>query len=148
MSDELASTIIVLGTAVVLPIVLSLLSLRKKNEAEKIRKEITLAALEKNASIDIKDLIKEMNRPNKLLKEKLLQKLQWGILTSLIGLILAIAIVCMCYTGGVSTNRIWTLGIAGTCLTAVGISYCASFIVGKKMLAKEMELEEQEMQRK
>lgn len=41
--------------------------------SERNRKEIILAALEKNADIDIEELVRKMNKPEKLLKEKLLK---------------------------------------------------------------------------
>ena len=46
-----------------------------------IGKEIILAALEKNADIDIEELVKKMNKPEKLLKEKLLkdENSHWSI---------------------------------------------------------------------
>ena len=77
--------IVSLGVCVVLPIVIVALSLKHKLESEKNRKDIILAALEKNSNINVEELVRKMNKPDKLIKEKLLRKFQWGILTSIIG---------------------------------------------------------------
>ena len=80
-SVHFTGMIICLGIGVVLPIVIVALSLRHKLESEKNRKDIILAALEKNSNINVEELVKKMNKPDKLIKEKLLSKFQWGILT-------------------------------------------------------------------
>ena len=49
MDKNLAVIIIVLGTSVVLPILLVFFNMRRKMDSEKNKKEIILAALEKNA---------------------------------------------------------------------------------------------------
>ena len=59
-SKDIAGLFIVLGTAVILPITIVFLSLKKKIESEKNRKEIILAALEKDANIDIEELVRKM----------------------------------------------------------------------------------------
>lgn len=135
----------VLNTAVVLPISIVFLSLRRKIESEKIKKEIILAALEKDASIDIEELVRKMNKPDKLLKEKLLRKLQWGLVTAFLGLGLLITSGYMGYIGGSSPGDIYVLGLGGAVLLAVGIAFIISYVVGRKMLAKEMESEEQKL---
>ena len=138
----IAFIIIVLGTAVILPISIVYLSLKRKMTSEKNRKEIILAALEKNANINIEELVRKMNVSDKLLKEKLLKKLQWGLAAAFLG-VGAIAIGgCMGYGGGSHPNDIYTLGLAGAVLLAVGIAFIISYVVGRKMLAKEMEAEQ------
>ena len=52
-SHYIVALFIVLGTAVILPITIVFLALRGKMASERNRKEIILAALEKNADIDI-----------------------------------------------------------------------------------------------
>ena len=82
---DVVGLFIVLGTAVILPISIVYLSLKSKMASEKNRKDIILAALEKNANVDIEELVRKMNKPEKLLKEKLLKKLQWGMLAFILG---------------------------------------------------------------
>lgn len=133
---------IVLGICVVLPIVIVFLLLKMKMDSEKNRKEIILAALEKNADIDIEELVKKMNKPEKLLKEKLLNKLQWGMLTMFLGIgLIGFSIYLFVEEiGGTDTPMFcfqW-----GITAFAIGIAFLANYHIGKKMLAKEMEAEE------
>ena len=141
-SHDIVDLFIVLGTAVILPITIIFLELRGKMASERNRKEIILAALEKNADIDIEELVRKMNAPDKLLKEKLLKKLQWGLVTAFLGVGAIATAGCMGYVGGGHPKDIYTLGFGGAVLLAVGIAFIISYIVGRKMLAKEMEADE------
>lgn len=145
-SVHFTGMIICLGIGVVLPIVIVALSLRHKLGSEKNRKDIILAALEKNPNINVEELVKMMNKPDKMIKEKLLSKFQWGIFTSIIGLGFLILSSIMGYTGGFSTDNIQFLGISGAVLLAIGIAFLLTYFYGKKMLSKEMEAEEKNMQ--
>lgn len=144
-SHDIVGLFIVLGTAVILPITIIFLELRGKMASERNRKEIILAALEKNADIDIEELVRKMNAPDKLLKEKLLNKLQWGLVTAFLGVGAIATAGCMGYVGGGHPKDIYTLGFGGAVLLAVGIAFIISYIVGRKMLAKEMEAEERNL---
>lgn len=143
--DGLEDVLVPLGICVFLPLMAIWLTIRKKMHAEDIRKEIILAALEKDASIDIEQLVSKMNKPEKLLKEKLLKKLQWGMLAMFLGIGLmgfAIYIYAM-HLGG--TDHPMNYFLCGLAFFAVGIAFLANYHVGKKMLAKEMEAEEQNL---
>ena len=147
-SHDITGIIIVLGTAVILPITLVFLTLRNKIESEKSRKEIILAALEKNADINIEDLVKQMNKPEKLIKEKLLKKLQWGMLTFFLGVgLIGFGIFLHITRMGGTDDPLTSISI-GLVMLAVGIAFLANYHIGKKMLAKEMEAEEQNMKQK
>lgn len=142
---DITGIIIVLGTAVILPITIVFLTSRKKMQFEKNRKEIILAALEKNADIDIEELVKKMNKPEKLLKEKLLKKLQWGMLAFFLGVgMIGYGIYLNCNPMGAKYDPL-EMTCVGLALFAVGIAFLANYYIGKKMLAKEMEAEEQKM---
>ena len=144
-SHDIVGLFIVFGTAVILPITIIFLELRGKMASERNRKEIILAALEKNADIDIEELVRKMNAPDKLLKEKLLNKLQWGLVTAFFGVGAIATAGCMGYVGGGHPKDIYTLGFGGAVLLAVGIAFIISYIVGRKMLAKEMEADERNL---
>ena len=126
----------------VLPIMVVWLTLRnKKNETDK-RTQIVLAAIEKNPEMDIQELLKKMAPKEKLLKEKLLEKLQTGCLATIVGVALlgvSFYIDCM---GGMKTSKLHMMYIGGGICMAVGIAYLVSYFLGKKMLAKEIEAEE------
>ena len=145
MFSHITGIMIVLGTCVVLPISIAYILSKRKIEFEKNRKEIILAALEKNANIDIEELVRKMNAPSKLLKEKLLKKLQWGLVTAFLGVGAIATAGCIGYAGGGSPMDIYTLGFGGAVLLGVGIAFIISYVVGRKMLAKEMEAEEQNL---
>ena len=144
---DITGIAIVLGTAVVLPITIVFLSLRRKMKSEKNRKDIILAALEKNADIDIEELVKKMNKPEKLLKEKLLKKLMWGCIFTIIGIgLLLIEIMTFDYRHIPGKEDVWLFtGIWTFTAFGLGISFIINYFVGKKMLSKEMEAEEQNL---
>ena len=79
-------------------------------------------------------------------KEKLLSKFQWGILTSIIGVGFVTLSSIMGYQEEDYTDNIQFLGISGAVLLAIGIAFLLTYFYGKKMLSKEMETEEKNMQ--
>ena len=144
-SHDIVGLFTVFGTAVILPITIIFLELRGKMASERNRKEIILAALEKNADIDIEELVRKMNKPEELLKEKLLKKLQWGMLAFILGVgMIGYGIYLNCNLVGGSTDPLVSISI-GLVLLAVGIAFLANYQIGKKMLAKEMEAEERNL---
>lgn len=145
-SHDITGILIVLGTAVVLPISIISLYLRNKMKSENNKKEIILAALEKNAYIDIEELVRKMNAPDKLLKEKLLRKLQWGMLLVFLGLVFIGFAVYLAVSQYGGKQDIPTAVIIGLAFLAVGSAFIVNFYVGKKMLAKEIDAEEQNLQ--
>ena len=82
---DLAGIICIVGV-VVLPVLLMWLHNRRKINETNQRTQIVLAAIEKNAETDIEELLRKMAPQRKLLKEKLLSKLQWGSIIGLLGI--------------------------------------------------------------
>lgn len=138
--------ITVLGTSVVLPIAILFMQYKQKLDYERNRKDIILAALEKNADVDIEDLIKKMSPAKTLIKEKLLRKLQGGIIMTLLGIGLLISALVMGAEGGFRTDFLEVIRVSGTAFLAIGISLLFTYRFGKKMLTKEIEAEERNMQ--
>lgn len=134
----LVQILVPIGVAVVLPIAIVAIVFRSALASERNRKEIVLAALEKNPNLDVEDLVKRMKKSNKLIKEKLLARLERGCLCCLMG----VAFVLLYFFLSVQNEF---LIITGPALIAIGIAFLVSYFVGRRMLAQEMEAEQQNM---
>ena len=118
------------------------LIVRKKMNETNQRTQIVLAAIEKNPEMDIEEIMKKISPKPKLLKEKLLTKLLWGCLTTLLGIgLIGFGIYLGAnHLGG--TDDPMTAVCFGLAALGVGIAFLVNYGVGKKMLAKEIEAEE------
>lgn len=134
----LVQILVPIGVAVVLPIAIVAIVFRSALASERNRKEIVLAVLEKNPDIDVEQLMKNLKKSEKLIKEKLLARLEHGCLCCLMG----VAFVLLYFFLSVQNEF---LIIAGAALIAVGIAFLVGYFVGRRMLAQEMEAEEQSM---
>lgn len=135
--ETLEDILVSLGV-VALPVLIVAIIFRSVMAADRNRKEIILAALEKNPNLNVEDLVKRMNKSEKLIKEKLLAKLQRGCLCCLMG----VAFVLLYFFLSVQNEF---LIIAGTALISIGIAFLVGYFVGRRMLAREMEAEQQNM---
>ena len=138
LAHALIEILIPIGVAVVLPVAIVAIVFKSALASDRNRKEIVLAALEKNPNLDVEDLVKRMKKSNKLIKEKLLARLERGCLCCLMG----VAFVLLYFFLSVQNEF---LIITGAALIAVGIAFLVSYFVGRCMLAKEMEAEQQNM---
>lgn len=140
--EDLTELLVPIGICVALPISIVYLILKRKIISENNKKEIILAALEKNADVNIEELVKKTSAPDKLLKEKLLRKLQWGLMAVVLGIGLLIYAILI----GNSLAVYLQLYVVGcVAILAIGVSLLFTYLMGKKMLAKEMEAEEQNL---
>ncbi len=135
----LVQILVPIGVAVVLPIAIVAIVFRSALASERNRKEIVLAALEKNPDIDVEQLMKNLKKSEKLIKEKLLARLERGCLCCLMG----VAFMVLYFFLGVQGEDFIT--VVGAALIAIGIAFLISYFVGRRMLAKEMEAEQQNM---
>lgn len=136
--ETLEDILVSLGVVVALPVLIVAIIFRSVMAADRNRKEIILAALEKNPNLNVEDLVKRMNKSEKLIKEKLLAKLQRGCLCCLMG----VAFVLLYFFLSVQNEILF---IAGAALIAIGIAFLVGYFVGRRMLAQEMLAEEQSM---
>lgn len=136
--ETLEDILVSLGVVVALPVLIVAIIFRSVMATDRNRKEIILAALEKNPNLNVEDLVKRMNKSEKLIKEKLLAKLQRGCLCCLMG----VAFVLLYFFLSVQNEILF---IAGAALIAIGIAFLVGYFVGRRMLEKEMEAEEQSM---
>lgn len=135
----LVQLLVPMGVAVVLPIAIVAIVFKSALASERNRKEIVLAVLEKNPDIDVEQLMKNLKKSEKLIKEKLLARLERGCLCCLMG----VAFMLLYFFLGVQGEDL--IVVVGAALIAVGIAFLVSYFVGRRMLAKEMEAEQQNM---
>ena len=142
--DHLTQIIVPVACGCILPIVGILMGVRQKMNETNKQTEIVLAAIEKNPDMDIEELMNKISPKKKLLKEKLLNKLLIGCLTIFMGLGLFGFMAYVNYIGMASRHEVSGV-ICGVVMVAVGIAYLINYFIGKKMLAKELEAEEQKL---
>lgn len=135
----LVQILVPIGVAVVLPIAIVAIVFRSALASERNRKEIVLAVLDKNPDIDVEQLMKNLKKSEKLIKEKLLARLERGCLCCLMG----VAFMLLYFFLGVQGEDL--IVVVGAALIAIGIAFLISYFVGRRMLAKEMEAELQNM---
>lgn len=134
-----------LACGCVLPIVYIWFETRRKMNDTNQRTQIVLAAIEKNPDMDLEELMAKISPKKKLLKEKLLGKMQTGNITTFLGIGFLICAIYVDFVGGMNSNDLRMLYLAGAILLGVGIAFLISYSKGKKMLAKEMEAEEKKL---
>lgn len=135
----LVQLLVPMGVAVVLPIAIVAIVFKSALASERNRKEIVLAVLEKNPDIDVEQLMKNLKKSEKLIKEKLLARLERGCLCCLMGM----AFMVLYFFLGVQSEDL--IVVVGAALIAIGIAFLVSYFVGRRMLAQEMEAEQQNM---
>ena len=141
---EFIAMIPAIACGCVLPIVFIWLETRRKINESRDRMQIITTAIEKNPDMDVEELMKKISPKKKLLKEKLLTKLLWGCITSVIGLGL-IGLGIYLFGNGDDKDDALTSISFGVILLAVGGAFIINYGVGRKMLAKEIEAEESKM---
>ena len=126
----------------ILPIVIIWLGVREKMNETNARTQIVTAAIEKNPDMDIEELMKKMSPKQKLLKEKLLSKLLWGCITAIMGVgLIAFGIFLTTQEIHMADDVQTAIGF-GVVLLGIGLAFLINYAVGKKMLAKELEAEQ------
>lgn len=124
-----------------LPIWIAIFVYRHKVNATNKRTQVILTALEKNEGSLPEELIKSINEPKKSIKERLLGKLLLGILCSLAGLGLIIAVIVEYCTGAREYLDADFLAI-GLIMMAAGVAFLVYYFIGKRTLKAEIEAEE------
>jgi hypothetical protein len=144
-------TIPVIVCGCVLPIVFIWLETRRKINESRDRMQIITTAIEKHPDMDVEELMKKISPKKKSLKEKLLSKLLWGCITTILGIGLIGFGIFLINTISKDTQKIHmaddvqTAIAFGVVLLGIGIAFLINYGIGKKMLAKEIEAEEKNM---
>lgn len=126
----------------VLPIIFIWMETRRKMNETNARTQVVMAALEKNPDMDVEELLKKMSPKKKLLKEKLLSKLLWGCITTISGIgLIGFGIFLTTQKIHMADDVQTAIGF-GVVLLGIGIAFLINYAVGKKMLAKDIEMEQ------
>lgn len=135
----LVELLVPLGVCVALPCIIVWLTLRKKTNDTNQKTQIILAAIEKQSDIDVEDFFKKMQPKKTSLKIRMLNKLLWGSICTLIGVGLTVmSFYLMC-----QDDDFIVLLIPSLICLAIGVGFLINYFVGKKMLSKEFEEEAQ-----
>ena len=143
--DAITGLVFMIVCAGIVPIFYMWQSYRRKMNETNTRRQIVLAAIEKNKETDVEELLKKMAPKQKLLKEKLLTKLLWGCIISLLGVSVFACSLWLDWQGGADPEMLFLIYFCGGVLFAIGLAYLIYYFVGKKMLAKEIEAEEKSL---
>lgn len=125
---------------VVLPITILWLYLRNRKDENEKRTKIVMAAIEKNGDIDVQEFFKNLNKPRKTVREKLVMQLHWELLLggifTIFGLVVFIALGVLAIGFGITKGDdvIAMCCVCGIPTLALGIGLLIAYFSGKKML--------------
>lgn len=151
IEDCIIPCTIFIACGCVMPIMVVNAKVKQKMYHLDKQNELLLAALEKNPNVDVEKLIKQMNVSGasgnkKLIKERLLSRLLWGSMLSLMGLGLTIGALYMQHECGHFKDDFIFMTTWGLIILGIGAGFLVNFFIGKKMLAREMESEAQNLE--
>ena len=113
-----------------------------KNKTDK-RAQIVQAIIEKNPDAgNVEELMRQIAPRQKSLKEKLLEKLLWGSVFVVLGICFLSYALFFDYKGGMEAKTLHGTYLVAFVLLGVGIVLFLNYFISKKMLAKEIEAEE------
>lgn len=133
---ELLATILLVS----IPIVCAILYFRHRTLETNRRAEIMLRAMEKNNEGVSNEMLQGLNAPQKSLKERLLNKLLWGILSLVSGAGITASALLI---GDEMYYEVGPILLIGLALLGVGVAFMIYFFVGRRMMSKELEAEKQ-----
>ena len=143
--EHLVAILVPIACGCVLPIMIVWFTIRENINKTNQRTKIVLAAIEKNPDMDIEEFLKKVTPKKKSLKEKLVNKLQWGTMISLVGLVFIGFGAYIGYEGGWDADDPVVATVFGSIILAVGVAFFINYMIAKKMLAKEIEAEERQL---
>lgn len=137
----LEEVLVPVAICVILPISIVAIVVGKKRHEMNKRTEILLAAIEKNAELDVDEYLRKMSPNKKTIKERLITKLLWGSVLSALGVAVLVYSFWMDILGGMLTRSLKGQYMSGATLLLVGLAIILVFFISKKMLANEMKVE-------
>ena len=143
-SEDILGLFVSIAICVVLPVLIVWLVTRMRTNYTNKQTEIALTAIEKNPEIDIADFLQRLAPKPQSIKERLLKKLLWAWITTIIGAcFIVLSLASMIFNVNVGFPNDAPTLIGGTILLAVGVAFFVNYTTGKKLLTKEIEAEEQ-----
>ena len=139
--------LIPVSVCVVLPVMIVWLVMRARQNETNRKAEIMLKAIENGQMVD-PDYFKSSPKKAKTIKQELLEKLNGACITTFMGVVFLLLFIVDAYGPGLPSAIILKelLPVAGGVMLAVGIGLFITYFAGKKMLAKEIEAEENNLQ--
>lgn len=125
----------------VLPISIVLIVFIYRNRALAQKTEVIKLAIEKGAKIDpdtLMDALSGRNSKSKTVMSRLLNRLTWGILLLLTGIVSGIVLLCQ----GADAMPDSKYVVVSVVSLSAGVALLVSYFVGRKMLGKEIDAEE------
>ena len=143
--ETLFQALIPISICAVLPVLIVWLYMRNKTNETNRRAEFMKLAIENNTQqTDLSGLLSSLNKKEKGVKERLLNRLQLGAMSTALGLALLGAAIWQDYQGGAGPESLQDMYLAGAIFLLVGIAVIITFFISKKMLKQEMEAEAEE----
>lgn len=143
--ESLFDALVPISICAVLPVLIVWLVMRSKTNAMNRRAEIMKLAIENNTQqTDLSGLLSSLNKKEKGVKERLLNRLQLGAISTALGLALLGFAIWLDYHDGATQSDIDMNYLGGAIFLLVGIAVIITFFISKKMLKREMEVEAEE----
>ena len=140
--DILAVVLVIGGVCIALPLVILLLTNKRKNHEIDKKTEILMALLEKNPDLDPVEVMNKLNMSqetnNKTLKQKLLENLYGGLMMTLMGLVILVLHLMGMVSFGSKAIGLFCGGV----IMAIGLAFLIYYFVSKRVLRNELEAEE------
>ena len=124
---------------VVLPNTIIWLYLRNRKDENEKRTKIVMAAIEKNGEIDVQEFFKNLNKPRKTAREKLVMQLHWEVLLgsifTIFGLVVFIALGVLIGFGITKGDDVIPMSCClGIPTLALGAGLLIAYFSGKKTM--------------
>lgn len=132
---NMTEVIIPVAVSCVMPIALMWLLMRAVIKKSEHKANVMIKAIENGAEIN-PDVFKALTKQGKSTRMKLVNRLEAGMILTLVGLMFVICTVC-----GLGSFEYWGY-YPGIPLLAAGVGFLASFFFGIKFLKAQIEAEE------
>ena len=132
--------IFIIAICVLLPITMASLRYKNKQYETRRKSDILMAAIEKNADINVQDFLNKFNPPRKSFEEKMKTMLHlellWGAILLIVGLLCMLVFILVYCFEHFDTDYI-TLGVIfGIIPIGIGAGLLIAHFNGKKTLGK------------